>query len=132
MSALSIPWFRKLFGISCLWILGQICPSLPINLLELCQHPGFPQELIRMEERQIIRHHKFGVYHLLPGQTLEYQGLANPCGKEPLGGLTKERLPFTTLACDAVLRRVSNEPVFIQGGCMFLGCRSASSCRVCY
>lgn len=82
MLALSIPWFRKLFGISALWILGQICPSLPITSLELCEHPGLPRELIRMEERQIIRHYKFGIYHLLPGQTLEHQGLANPCGKE--------------------------------------------------
>ncbi|KAF8909917.1 hypothetical protein BGZ58_005961, partial [Dissophora ornata] len=32
-----------------------------------------------MEERQIIRSHKFGIYQLLPGQTLERQGLANPC-----------------------------------------------------
>ncbi|KAG0249447.1 hypothetical protein BG011_009310 [Mortierella polycephala] len=33
-----------------------------------------------MEERQIIRCYKFGVYHLLPGQTTEQQALANPCG----------------------------------------------------
>ncbi|KAF9356865.1 hypothetical protein BGX34_009716 [Mortierella sp. NVP85] len=32
-----------------------------------------------MEERQIVRHYKFGIYHLLAGQTLERQGLANPC-----------------------------------------------------
>ncbi|KAI8357139.1 hypothetical protein B0O80DRAFT_496853 [Mortierella sp. GBAus27b] len=79
LSALTIPWFRKIFGISCLWMLGQICPSLPINSLQLCQHPELPQELIHMEERQIIRHYKFGIYQLLPGQTLEHQGLANPC-----------------------------------------------------
>ena len=34
-----------------------------------------------MEERQIIRSYKFGIYQLLPGQTMEHQGLANPCGK---------------------------------------------------
>ena len=35
-----------------------------------------------MEERQIIRCYKFGVYHLLPGQTTEYQGLSNTQGKK--------------------------------------------------
>ncbi|KAF9289542.1 hypothetical protein BGZ68_009124 [Mortierella alpina] len=79
LSALTIPWFRKLFGVPYLSILAQICPAIPIHALDLCQHPELPQELIRMEERQIIRCYKFGVYQLLPGQTQEYEGLANPC-----------------------------------------------------
>lgn len=33
-----------------------------------------------MEERQVIRSYKFGVVMLLPGQTLEYQGLTNTRG----------------------------------------------------
>ncbi|KAG0355664.1 hypothetical protein BGZ54_001058 [Gamsiella multidivaricata] len=79
MSALSIPWYRKAFGISYSWILSQTCPALPIQQLGLCQHPELPRELVRMEERQVIRCYKFGIYQLLPGQTLEHQGLANPC-----------------------------------------------------
>ncbi|CAO3573554.1 unnamed protein product [Mortierella alpina] len=79
LSALTIPWFRKLFGVPYLSILEQICPAIPIHALELCQHPELPQELIRMEERQIIRCYKFGVFQLLPGQTQEQEGLANPC-----------------------------------------------------
>jgi hypothetical protein len=37
-----------------------------------------------MEERQIIRCHKFGVVMLLPGQTLEHQGLTNTRGKRAM------------------------------------------------
>ncbi|GJJ68616.1 hypothetical protein EMPS_00962 [Entomortierella parvispora] len=77
MASLSIPWFRRAFGVSHLMILGLVCPALPIDSLQVCQNPGLPQELARMEERQIIRCYKFGVYHLLPGQTTEYQGLSN-------------------------------------------------------
>ncbi|KAF9573451.1 hypothetical protein EC968_008536 [Mortierella alpina] len=79
LSALTIPWFRKLFGIPYLSILAQICPAIPIHALEPCQHPELPQELVRMEERQIIRCYKFGIFQLLPGQTQEQEGLANPC-----------------------------------------------------
>ncbi|KAG9327722.1 hypothetical protein KVV02_006426 [Mortierella alpina] len=79
LSALTIAWFRKLFGVPYLSILEQICPAIPIHALELCQHPELPQELLRMEERQIIRCYKFGAFQLLPGQTQEHEGLANPC-----------------------------------------------------
>lgn len=82
ISSLSIPWYRRAFGVSHLTLLSLACPALPIDTLELCQNPGLPPELARMEERQIIRCYKFGVYHLLPGQTTEYQGLSNTQGKK--------------------------------------------------
>ncbi|KAI9239824.1 MAG: hypothetical protein BYD32DRAFT_459397 [Podila humilis] len=68
---------QRLFGISPLSILGQICPAIPLQSLTSCTDPRLAPELERMEERQIIRCYKFGVYQLLPGQTLEHQGLAN-------------------------------------------------------
>ncbi|KAG0341127.1 hypothetical protein BG000_010182 [Podila horticola] len=55
----------------------QICPAIPLQSLASCTNPRLAPELERMEERQIIRCYKFGVYQLLPGQTLEHQGLAN-------------------------------------------------------
>ncbi|KAG0268773.1 hypothetical protein BGZ95_002307, partial [Linnemannia exigua] len=57
--------------------MSQVCPSIPIQSLEPCHHRDLPRELERMEERQVIRCYKFGVVMLLPGQTLEYQGLTN-------------------------------------------------------
>ncbi|KAG0353552.1 hypothetical protein BG005_007173 [Podila minutissima] len=76
-SAISLPWYKRIFGISPLSLLGQICPAIPLQSLASCTNPRLVPELERMEERQIIRCYKFGVYQLLPGQTLEHQGLAN-------------------------------------------------------
>ncbi|KAF9360057.1 GTPase-activating Rap/Ran-GAP domain-like protein 3 [Mortierella sp. AD094] len=45
---------------------------------KLCQDSR-QDHAAHMEERQIIRCYKFGIYQLLPGQTLEQEGLANPC-----------------------------------------------------
>ncbi|KAG0305356.1 hypothetical protein BGZ98_004263 [Dissophora globulifera] len=52
--------------------------DIPVGALEPCSHPEFPKALVQLEERQIIQSYKFGIYQLLPGQTLERQGLANP------------------------------------------------------
>ncbi|KAF9574093.1 hypothetical protein BGW38_008353, partial [Lunasporangiospora selenospora] len=80
MSALSVSWFRKAFGITNHYIISQLCPStIPVNSLELCRHPDLSHKLEKLEESQVVRCYKFGVYQLLQGQTLEHQGLANPC-----------------------------------------------------
>ncbi|KAF9314715.1 hypothetical protein BG003_003910 [Podila horticola] len=79
-STISLPWYKRVFGISPLSLLGQICPAIPLQSLASCTNPRLAPELERMEERQIIRCYKFGVYQLLPGQTLEHQGLANAYG----------------------------------------------------
>ncbi|KAG9072333.1 hypothetical protein KI688_000103 [Linnemannia hyalina] len=108
----SIPWYRKFFLGGFLFnnsnspsyhlsILSQLCPAIPIESLEPCHHRDLPRELERMEERQVIRSYKFGVVMLLPGQTLEYQGLTNT--KE---SCTPEFLDFLTWL---------GEPVQLQG-----------------
>ncbi|KAJ3311815.1 hypothetical protein HDU76_003028 [Blyttiomyces sp. JEL0837] len=78
-SAVVITWWRKMLrlGPAIPTLMSAISSKIPYKSLKLCKHPGLPNELLAMEERQVIRSYKFGVAYLGPGQSTEEEMFCN-------------------------------------------------------
>lgn len=78
-SVITLPWWRKRLGLPATGstVLAAMTDHLPIKCLRPCGDGRLPKEILRMEERMVIRCHKFGIGYLAPGQVTEKEMLSN-------------------------------------------------------
>ncbi|RKP13121.1 hypothetical protein BJ684DRAFT_10506 [Piptocephalis cylindrospora] len=78
-SVVPLPWWRRRLGLPATesTVLAAMTEHLPIKCLRPCGDGRLPKEILRMEERMVVRCHKFGIGYVAPGQDTEKQMLSN-------------------------------------------------------